>query len=168
LIKPPVLQAPRVGETFRLYIATTHRVIGAVLTQDSTGKEATIAYLSRTMIDAETRYTHVEKICLSLYYACSKFRPYILSSSCIVTCKCDILKHMIQKPILSGRMGKWAYSLVEYDLAYEPLNVVRGQVVADFIADHSVDVGEACYTETRPWKLFLMDQCVPRGVGSTM
>jgi hypothetical protein len=25
------------------------------------------------------------------------------------------------KPILSGRMGKWAYALVEYDLAYELL-----------------------------------------------
>jgi hypothetical protein len=75
----------------------------------------------------------MEKLCLSLYYACSKFGHYILSSSCIVACQYGVIKHMFLKPILSGRIGKWAYALVEYDLAYEPL-------VADFIVDHVVDV----------------------------
>jgi ribonuclease HI len=165
LVKPPVVRAPRVGETFRLYIAATHKVIGVVLTQDSSSKEAVVAYLSKRMVDAETRYTHVEKLCLSLYYACSKFRPYILSSSCVVTCKFDILKHMIQKPILSGRMGKWAYSLVEYDLTYELLTAVRGQVVANFIVDHSEDAREACYVEAQPWKLFFDGSVCSRGCG---
>jgi hypothetical protein len=30
---------------------------------------------------------------------------------------------MLLKPILSGRIGKWAYALVEYDLAYKPLSI---------------------------------------------
>jgi ribonuclease HI len=46
---------------------------------------------------------------------------------------------MMQRPILSGRMGKWAYSLVEYELDYEPLKAVKGQIVADFIANHGVN-----------------------------
>ena len=40
---------------------------------------------------------------------------------------------MLQKPILSGRIGKWAYALVEYDLACEPLKSMRDQIVADFL-----------------------------------
>jgi hypothetical protein len=41
--------------------------------------------------------------------------------------------------ILSGRKRKWAYALIEYDLAYESLKSIKGQVVADFIVEHSID-----------------------------
>jgi hypothetical protein len=80
-----------------------------------------VAYVSRCLLDAETWYVFMKKLCLSLYYAFSKFRHYILCSSCIVACQYDVIKHMLLKPILSGRIGKWAYAFVGYDLAYELL-----------------------------------------------
>ena len=107
-------------------MAAEDRIIGAVLTQETEGKEYIITYLNRRLIDAETMYTFIEKLCLSLYYACTKLRHYLLSSTCIVTCQADVIKHMLQKPILSGRIGKWAYALVEYDLAYESLKSIKG------------------------------------------
>jgi hypothetical protein len=50
---------------------------------------------------------------------------------------------MLLKPILSGRICKCAYALVEYDLAYKPLRSMKGQVVANFIVDHAVDVNHS-------------------------
>ena len=139
LSSPPVLKAPKRGIPFRLYVAAEDKVIGAVLTQETEGKEYVFTYVSRRFVDAETRYTFIEKLCLSLYYACTKLRHYLLSSTCIVTCQADVIKHMLQKPILSGRIGKWAYALVEYDLAYESLRAVRGQIVADSIVEHRIN-----------------------------
>ena len=46
---------------------------------------------------------------------------------------------MLQKSILSGRISKWAYALVEYDLAYESLKFVKGQIIADFIIEHRIN-----------------------------
>jgi hypothetical protein len=46
---------------------------------------------------------------------------------------------MLQQSILSGRIVKWAYDLIEYDLAYESLKSIKGQVVADFIVEHIID-----------------------------
>jgi hypothetical protein len=100
LTSPPVLQAPKSGVPFRLYIAAEPNVIGAVLTQETDGKEYIVAYQIRRLLDAEMRYTFIEKLCLSLYYACIKLRHYLLSSTCYVACQTDIIKYMSQKPIL--------------------------------------------------------------------
>jgi hypothetical protein len=63
---------------------------------------------------------------------------------------------MLHKLILSGRVGKWDYALVEYDLHYEPLNSMKGPIVVNFIVGHRVDkqldlnVGHVTFTL---WKL---------------
>jgi hypothetical protein len=97
------------------------------LLQEEDGKEFSVGHVSRRLLDTKTRYVFMEKLCLSLYYACSKFRHYILSSTCIVACQYDVIKHMLLKPILSGRIGKWDYVLVEYDLAYKLLRSMKGK-----------------------------------------
>jgi ribonuclease HI len=74
----------------------------------------------------------------------------------------------LQQPILSGRIGKWAYALIEYDLAYESLKSMKDQVVADFIVGHSIDQNndELCnLVSIRPWKLFLDGSAYREGQG---
>jgi hypothetical protein len=125
------------------------------LTQEGKGKEYVIAYLGRRLLDPETRYAHIEKLCLSLYYACSKMRHYLLSSTCVVACQADVIKHMLYRPILRGRIDKWAYALIEYDLTYEPLRALKGQVLADFIVEHGIELdNEISYLTFTPWKLY--------------
>ena len=34
-------------------------------------------------------------------------------------CQADVIKPMLYEPILSGRIGKWTYVLVDYDFACE-------------------------------------------------
>jgi hypothetical protein len=133
-----VLKVLQVGISFRLYIAAEDKVFGAVLTQETEVKEHMVTYLSRRLVDAETRYTFIEKLCLCLFYACTKCRCYLLSSHCTISSQTDVIKYMLQNPIMSGRIGKWAYALIEYDLAYETLKSMKGQVVADFIVEHRI------------------------------
>jgi hypothetical protein len=60
------MKAPKVGIPFRLYIAVEDSVIGVVLTQVTDGKEHVITYLSQCLINAKTRYSFIERLCLSL------------------------------------------------------------------------------------------------------
>ena len=76
-----MLKAPRRGVPFRLYVAAEEKISGVVLTQETEGEEYIITYLSRRLIDVKIRYTFIEKLCLSLYYACTKLRHYLLSST---------------------------------------------------------------------------------------
>jgi ribonuclease HI len=140
-----------------LYIADEKRVISAVLTQETEGKEHIITYVSRRLLDTETRYQFIEKLCFLFYYACTKLMHYLLSSTCIVACQTDVIKHMLHRPILSGRLGKWAYSLIEYDLDYESLKSTKGQVVADLIVEHRIDIEhdlDVGLIFLTPWKLY--------------
>jgi hypothetical protein len=72
-MSPPVLRALKAGNPFKMYIAAQEWVIGVVLLQEEDGKEFPMAYVSRHLLDAETRYVSMKILCLSLYYACSKF-----------------------------------------------------------------------------------------------
>jgi hypothetical protein len=49
---------------------------------------------------------------------------------------------MLYRPILRTRIGKWAYALIEYDLTYELLKALKGQVLDDFIVEHGIDLDD--------------------------
>jgi hypothetical protein len=132
------------------------------------GKEHIITYLSWCVIDAETRYSFIEMLCFSLFYSRSKLRHYLLSSTCVVACQADVIRHMLQQLILSERIRKWAYALIEYDLAYKPLKSIKNQVVSDFIIGHSIDQNsdESCnLVSIHPWKLFFDGSTCREGQG---
>jgi hypothetical protein len=95
LSSPLVMKAPMARIMFRLYIAAEDAVLRAVLMQVMDGKKDIITYLSRCLIDAEIRSSFIEKLCLSLLYACSKLRHYLLSSTCIVACQANVIRHML-------------------------------------------------------------------------
>jgi hypothetical protein len=65
------MKAPMAGISFWLYITAEDAVVGAALTQVMEGKEHIITYLSRRLIDTETRYSFIEKLC----YLCSMLVP---------------------------------------------------------------------------------------------
>ena len=98
---------------------------------------------------------------MSLYHACTKLRHYLLSAACLVICKTDIVKHILSAPILRGRLGKWAYALIEFDLRHESAKAVKGQVIADFITAHRV----VNYVTPAPWKLFFDGSTCVEGSG---
>jgi hypothetical protein len=68
--EPPVLVPPQLDKTFKLYVAADTQTIGSALIQEFEGKERVVAYLSRKLLDPETRYSAVEKLCLCVYYSC--------------------------------------------------------------------------------------------------
>ena len=95
-----------------LYLSAVERVIGSALIQEFEGKERVIYFISRRLLDAETRYSPVERLCLCLYFSCTKLRHYLLSAECVVVRKDDVIKSMLSLPILNGRIGKWIFDII--------------------------------------------------------
>jgi hypothetical protein len=46
-----------------------------------------------------------------------------------MACQIDVIKHMLYQPILRGRIGKWAYTLIDYDLALESIRLLSMELI---------------------------------------
>ena len=166
LMHPPILSPPNGRKHMRLHISASVNTIGSMLAQeDNNGIERAIYYLSRVLNDAETRYTSIEKLCLCLYFSCIKLKYYIKPVDVYVSSHCDVIKHMLSKPILHSRIGKWALALTEYSLIFQPLKAMKGQIVSDFIVDHAVVESHQQYVDLKPWKLYFDGSTYREGSG---
>jgi hypothetical protein len=106
LSKPPVLVPPQQDKPFYVYLSVGDTSIASVVIQVLHGKERVVFYLSRRMLDEETRYPEIEKLCLCLFFTCAKLYHILLSAETIVICKSDVIKQMLSAPILKGRLGE--------------------------------------------------------------
>jgi hypothetical protein len=162
LKSPPVLMPPQDKKPFKLYLSANEQDIGSALAQEFEGKERVAYFVSRRLLDAETRYSTVERLCLCLCFSCTKLRPYLLTVECTVVCKDDVVKYMLSLPILKGRIGKWILVLSEFDLTYQSAKVIKGQVMADLVTHHCGS--KVAVIEPIPWTM-LFDG-LSCGVGS--
>ncbi|XP_058788037.1 uncharacterized protein LOC131662300 [Vicia villosa] len=155
LTNPPILSPPSQKKPMRLYISASDTTIGSMLAQeDENAIERATYYLSRVLIDAKTRYTLIEKLCLCLHFSGTKLKYYIKPIDLYVSSHFDVIKYILSKPIMHIRIGKWALALTEYSLALMPLKAMKGQVVSDFILDHAVVENPQILVELMPWRLF--------------
>ena len=134
LSSPQVLSKPQRGEKLYVYLAVTEVAVSVVLIREKDSNQLPIYYVSKTLLDAETRYSPTEKLVLSLVMASIKLRPYFESHSIIVRTNYP-MKSIMSKPELSGRLTRWLIHLNGYDISYEPRTAIKSQALADFVVD---------------------------------
>ena len=125
------------GRPLKLYLSAAKESIGFLLAQNNVeGHEHEVYYLSRALNSTETRYTPIEKLCLALYFACTKLRHYLIKSQVYVVSQTDLMKYMLNRPLITRRIEKWSLALLEFTLVYFPQKSVKGQALANFLTNH--------------------------------
>ena len=123
LISAPVLAMPDYTKPFIIQTDASTRGIGAVLCQRlmENGElvERPIAYVSRGLKPAETRYdtTHLEM--LAVVYGIQKFRHYVLGTKFLLQTDHRALQGLMKRKDLQGRVARWVTTLQEYEFDIE-------------------------------------------------
>ncbi|XP_019258426.1 PREDICTED: uncharacterized protein LOC109236684 [Nicotiana attenuata] len=88
----------------------------------------------------EMNYTPVEKICLALLYAIKKLRHYFEAYTIKLISRADPVKFVMTRPVLFGCLERWSILFNQYEITYTPQKAVKGQALANFLADHPLSV----------------------------
>ncbi|KAM2262967.1 hypothetical protein ACFXTI_044344 [Malus domestica] len=99
--KAVLLSKPEVGDTLIIYLSISASVISFVLIQNDGNVKRPVYYSSKTLQDAETRYSNIKKLALALVMSARKLRPYFQAHSIIVLTN-HHLRHILQSPNTSG------------------------------------------------------------------
>ena len=133
-----------------MYLAVTEHAVSAVLLRDQ-GVQMPVYYVSKTLVDVETRYLPLEKLVLALVHATRKLPHYFQAPTVFVLTEYP-LQSLLKRSDFTGRIAKWGTRLGSFDIRYRPRSSVKGQVLADFIAEFTPknDGKVICSTEIRP------------------
>ncbi|XP_052177535.1 uncharacterized protein LOC127791591 [Diospyros lotus] len=162
----PLLSKPRDGEKLVIYLGVSAHALSAALVREEEGVQYPVYYISKRLVDAETRYTSMEKLAYCLVIASRKLRPYFQAHQIDVLTKYP-LRQILQKPDTSGRLLKWAIELAQFDLEYKPRVVIKGQALANFIAEFTETTQVEGETSEGPsWELYVDGSSSEQGAGA--
>ena len=95
----------------------------------------------------------MEKLAFALVTVARKLKPYFQAHTVVVLID-KPLRRAISNPITVERMALWAIELSEFDIQYHPRTTVKGQEIADFIAEFTNMEGQGA--EERPqWSIHI-------------
>ncbi|XP_035844008.1 uncharacterized protein LOC118490461 [Helianthus annuus] len=150
----PMLTAPRPNEVLKMYLAAAHTA------PSISGTRNTVSHVGKAGLGTGTRHTATEKI----FAGTPSTGPNQLPTATSPAQAGDF-----------GRLAKWAIELGALDIEYQKRTAVKGQVIADFLAE--IPEGEAIVdpvvqdipessTARQTWKLYTDGSSSGKGSGA--
>ena len=150
LMQAPMLTAPEPREDLR-----------------DQGVQQLVYYISKTLVGAETRYLPLEKLVLALVHSTRKLPHYFQAYTVYVLIEYP-LQLLLKRSDFTGQIAKWETRLGSFNIGYKPRSLVKGQVLANFVAEFSLKKeGEmVCHVECCLWKVFVDNASSTIGAGT--
>src|ERR1044071_5873735 len=138
----PILAAPIEKEPMMLSIATTNRVISAVMVVERPEKDKAqqiqrpVYYISEVMSASKQNYPHYQKMCYEVYMSAKRLKPYFQAHPITVVSSAPLADIMGSRDA-TGRVAKWAIKIASHGIQYEPRTAIKSQALADFLVDRA-------------------------------
>ena len=150
-----------------MYLVVSDHAVSSVLLRQQEGVQRLVFYLSKMLVDAETRYLPLEKISLALVHATRKLPHYFQAYTVqVLTEHC--LQSLLRRSNFTGRIAKQGTRLGTFDIRYNPRNSIKGQVLAKFMAEFTPSQGAfvgICRVWVKCQKVYVDSASNARGSG---
>ena len=173
------MSSPEADEVLFAYIVVAPHAVSLVLIWMDNSIQRPIYYVSKVLQEAELRYLPLEKAILAVVQATRKLPHYFQAHIVIVLTQLS-LRSILQSADYTGRIAKWGTILGAFDIKYMPRTSVKGQVLADLVAEFvkpsleekartqgmgEKSVGTISRQEPTCWKVYVDGVANQRGSG---
>ena len=128
------MSSPEIDEVLFACIAVAPHVVSLVLIRVDSGIQLPVYYVSQSLHETEVCYLPLEKAILAIVHGMRKF-PHYFQAHTIVILTQRPLKAILWSADHTGRIAKWGIILGAFDIKYMPRTSVKGQVLADLVAE---------------------------------
>ena len=119
LSERPILVIPDLERPFIVRTDASSTGLGAVLLQEREGLLHPVCFVSRKLLDRETRYSTIERECLAIVWALTKLHRYLWRREFILQTDHKPLQYLTSKVFKNGRITRWALALQEFKFRIE-------------------------------------------------
>ena len=179
LSRPPIMSSPAVDEVLYAYITVATHAVSLVLIREDNGLQRPVYYVSKSLHEAEIRYSPLEKAILAVVHTSRKLPHYFQAHTVVVLTQLP-LKSVLRTEDYIGRIALWNTILGAFDIKYMPRTSKKGQVLVDLVVEfaeppikapteqHGKEgkpVGMASTPKRPCWKVYVDGATNQRGFG---
>ena len=134
LARSPIMFSHEPNEVLFAYIAVALYAVSLVMIQVDNGIQRPVYYVSKSLHESEVRYLPLEKAILAVVLSTYKLPHYFQAYTVVVLTQLQ-LKTILRSVDYTGRIAKWGTILGAFDIKYMPRTSMKGQVLADLVAE---------------------------------
>ena len=125
---------PKADKVLYAYIDVAFHAVSLVLIRKDSDLQRPVYYVSKLLHEAEVKYLPLEKAILAMVHATLKFPHYFQAHTVVVLTQLP-LKSVLRTADYTKRIALWNTILGAFDIKYMPQTSIKGQVLADLVAE---------------------------------
>jgi hypothetical protein len=141
-----------------LYVAASNHAISRVLAHKK--EEGTkvvqrlVYFVSKALSGAKLNYMEIEKITHAILISSRKLKHYFQGHEITVPTS-QPLGDILKSKEASGRIGKWAIELSQFEITYVPRIAIKSQALTDFMVDWTPLAQNTPQPSNQAWVIFI-------------
>ena len=127
IVQAPILHYPNPNKKYVVSTDASDDACGAQLSQEHSGTEFPVAFLSYTFMEIQWKWSTTEQEAFGIYYAITKWNYYLQGADIIIRNDHKPLAHFLNGKNTNNKVNRWSLELATYNISFEWISWARNK-----------------------------------------